>query len=73
VEEYDSLIRHPAGATDRASVERFQREECEAAAMLMRTAAEDYIKQQEIGRARPVYRQFFTPSMAESTVTHSRL
>jgi hypothetical protein len=55
-EEYEPLIRHPPSAIERARAERFQREEREAAAMLMRTAAEDYVNQQDIGRARTVYR-----------------
>ena len=55
-DKYDQLINRSTNPQYTAEAKRVQREEREAAALLMRTAAEEYVKQQNIEQARGVYK-----------------
>jgi predicted lipid-binding transport protein (Tim44 family) len=55
-DKYDQLINRSTSLDYTAKARGVQRQEREAAALLMRTAANDYVKQRDIQRARAVYK-----------------
>jgi hypothetical protein len=55
-DKYDQLINRSTALDYTAKAQRVQRQEREAAALLMRTAADDYVKQRDIQKARAVYK-----------------
>jgi hypothetical protein len=58
--KYDQLISRSPALDYTAKAQRFQRQEREAAATLMREAAADYSKRNDVGKAREVYHSILT-------------
>jgi len=58
--KYDQLISRSPTLDYTAKAQRFQRQEREAAATLMREAAADYAKRKDMGRAREIYQSIVT-------------
>jgi hypothetical protein len=54
-DKYDQLINRSTDSRYIVEVQGIQRSEREAAALLLRTAADDYVAQQNVERARAVY------------------
>ena len=57
---YDPLIQPSTPTDSKIEAQRFKRSEREAAATLMRDAAADYTRQQQVSKARDVYRSILT-------------
>ena len=57
---YDQLIHRSPALDYTAKAQRFQRQEREAAATLMREAAADYARRQDMARAREIYQSIVT-------------
>jgi hypothetical protein len=58
--QYDQLISRSTALEYTAKAQRFQRQEREAAAMLMREAAADYARQKKMAKARDIYQSIVT-------------
>jgi len=53
--QYGRVMSQPSAPEDAVKAQLFQHQEREAAALLMRTAAEDYVKHDKVRKARVIY------------------
>ena len=71
-EEYDRRLTSSSSAETKMEAQRFRRSERATAAILMRDAGADYVRQQQTDKARDVYRSIITIFTGENEVSFRR-
>ena len=71
-EQYDRQVTASSSADTKMEAQRFRRSERATAAILMRDAGADYVRQQRTDRARDVYQSIITIFTGENEVSFRR-